>query len=175
MNRYGRQAHEHWAKWRPNQLSQIPDPDSFFTELGEAAETQIEALQIALAGDDPGGEDYLTKVGRLRMARFDAEGQVLREMVLLPPEPGHPEAEEPEYPDYPEDSEYPEDSGRQRDEDGNLLEPGVIGVTPWMPMVMTPDHPNYHDLDEYIQTDPGVVLHRVSPQEQGLNRDNPSR
>ena len=84
MNRYGRQAHEHWAKWRPNQLSQIPDPDSFFTELGEAVETQIEALQIALAGDDPGGEDYLTKVGRLRMARFDAEGQVLREMVLLP-------------------------------------------------------------------------------------------
>ena len=62
-----------------------------------------------------------------------------------------------------------------RDEDGNLLEPGVIGVTPWMPMVMTPDHPNYHDLDEYIQTDPGVVLHRVSPQEQGLNRDSPSR
>lgn len=105
------------------------------------------------------------------MARFDAEAQVLREMVLLPPEPGHPEAEEPEYPDYPEDSEYPETSGRLRDEDGNLLEPGVIGVTPWMPMVMTPDHPNYHDLDD----DPGVVLHRVSPQEQGLNRDTPNR
>ena len=45
-----------------------------------------------------------------------------------------------------------------RDEDGNLLEPGVIGVTPWMPMVMTPDHPNYHDLDEYIQTRPGGLV-----------------
>jgi hypothetical protein len=141
MNRYGRQAQEHWATWRPSQVSQIPDPESFFTELGEAVEKQIEALQIALAGDDPGGEDYLQKVGRLRMARFDAEAQVLREMVLLPPEPGHPQAEDPE---YPEDSET---SGQLRDEDGNLLEPGVIGVTPWMPVVMTPDHPNYHDLD----------------------------
>lgn len=150
MNRYGRQAQEHWAKWRPNQLSQITDPQTFFTELGEAVETQIEATQIAIAGDNPTGERYLNRVGRLGAARFDAEAQVLREMVLLPPEPGHPQADEdPDYPDYPEDSEYPETSGRLRDEDGNLLEPGVIGVTPWMPMVMTPDHPNYHDLDTH--------------------------
>jgi hypothetical protein len=119
MNRYGRQAHAHWATWRPNQLSQISDPESFFTELGEQVETQIEALQIALAGDDPGGEDYLQKVGRLRMARFDAEAQVLRELVLLPPEPGHPQAEDPTYP------QDPETSGRLQDEDGNLLQPRV--------------------------------------------------
>ncbi|MGI8665140.1 MAG: hypothetical protein ACR2N4_03790 [Jatrophihabitans sp.] len=147
MNRWGRQAHQHWATWRPNQLSQIEDPQTYFTELGETVETQIEALQIALAGDDPGGETYLQKLGRLRMARFDAEAQVLRELVLLPPESGHPQAEDPDYPTDPEDSEYPEDQGRLRDEDGHLLEPGVIGVTPWMPVVMTPDHPNYHDFD----------------------------
>ena len=39
------------------------------------------------------------------------------------------------------------------------MEPGVIGVTPWLPMVMTPDHPNYHDLEDT----PGVVFHQVSP------------
>ena len=101
MNRYGRLAQQHWAKWRPNQLSQIPDPETFFTDLGEEVERQIEALEIALAGDDPGGEDYLEKVGRLRTARMTAESQVLREMVLLEPEPGHPEAEDPQDRDLP--------------------------------------------------------------------------
>lgn len=137
MNRYGRLAQEHWATWRPTELSQIPDPEVFFSRLGEQVATQVDQLAADLAGDDPGGAEYLEKLGRLRMARFNAEAQVLREMVLLPPEPGHPEAEEPE----------------------QELPPGVVGVTEWMPMVMTPDHPNYHDLDD----DP--FLHRMMPEE----------
>lgn len=138
MNRYGRLAQQHWAKWRPNQLSQIPDPETFFTDLGEEVETQIEALEIALAGEDPGGEDYLEKVGRLRNARMTAESQVLREMVLLEPEPGHPDAEDPQDRDLP---------------------PGVIGQTDWMPMVLRPGDPGYHDLDD------SPFLHRVTPEE----------
>ena len=138
MNRYGRLAQQHWAKWRPNQLSQIPDPETFFTDLGEEVERQIEALEIALAGDDPGGEDYLEKVGRLRTARMTAESQVLREMVLLEPEPGHPEAEDPQDRDLP---------------------PGVIGQTDWMPMVLRPGDPGYDDLDD------SPFLHRVTPEE----------
>jgi hypothetical protein len=140
MNRYGRLAQEHWAKWRPNELSQIPDREAFFSTLGQEVAAQVEALAAALAGDDPGGEQGLQKQGRLEMARFNAQAQILREMVLLPPEPGHPDAEEEEEPE----------------ED---LPPGVIGVSEWMPMVMTPDHPNYHDLDD----DP--FLHRVTPEE----------
>lgn len=155
MNRYGRQAQQHWAMWRPNELSQIEDPDAHFTELGETVQTQIEAVTTALAGDDPGGETDLAKQARLETAKFHAEEQVLRELVLLPPEPGHPDAD-------PEDAENPLDAGRIRDEDGNLMEPGVIGVTPWMPMIMTPDHPNYHDLEDT----PGVVLHQVSQDDQ---------
>jgi hypothetical protein len=138
MNRYGRLSQQHWAKWRPNQLSQIPDPETFFTDLGEEVETQIEALEIALAGDDPGGEDYLEKVGRLRAARMTAESQILREMVLLEPEPGHPEAEDPQDRDLP---------------------PGVIGQTDWMPIVLRPGDPGYHDLDD------SPFLHRVTPEE----------
>lgn len=149
MNQYGRMAQQHWAKWRPNELGQIPDPESFFSELGEAVQTQIEAEQIALAGDDPGGEDYLQKVGRLRMARFNAEAKVLREMVLLEPEPGHPDGEDPQ--------------------DRNLP-PGLIGETDWMPMVLTPDHPNYHDLDD------SPFLHRVTPEELAArNSQEPSQ
>jgi hypothetical protein len=138
MNRYGRLAYQHWAKWRPNQLSQIPDPATFFADLGEEVETQIETMEIALAGDDPGGEDYLEKVGRLRTARMTAESQVLREMVLLEPEPGHPEAEDPQDRDLP---------------------PGVIGQTDWMPTVLSPDDPRYHDLDD------SPFLHRITPEE----------
>lgn len=146
MNRYGRLAQQHWAKWRPDQLSQIPDPETFFTELGEEAETQIQALEISLAGDDPGGEDYLQKVGRLRNARMTAESQVLREMVLLEPEPGHPEAEDPQETDLP---------------------PGVIGQTDWMPMVLRPGDPGYHDLDD------SPFLHRVTPEELAARQQTP--
>src|SRR5262249_40581804 len=87
-------------------------------------EEQIEELATALAGDDPGGEDYLEKLGRLRMARFTAESQVLREMVLLPPEPGHPEAEE---------------------EDDTPTWPAT---TDWLPTELTPNHPAYHEWDD---------------------------
>ena len=146
MNPYGRLAQQHWAKWRPNQLSQIPDPETFFTDLGEEVETQIEALEIALAGDDPGGEDYMEKVGRLRTARMTAESQVLREMVLLEPEPGHPEAEDPQDRDLP---------------------PGVIGQTEWMPTVLTPDDPRYHDLDD------SPFLHRITPEELAARQQTP--
>ena len=146
MNRYGRLAQQHWAKWRPNQLSQIPDRDTFFTDLGQEVETQIEALEIALAGNDPGGEDYLDKVGRLRMARMTAESQVLREMVLLEPEPGHPDAEDPQ----------------DRD-----LAPGVIGQTDWMPMVLRPGDPGYDELDD------SPFLRRVTPQEPATAQQPP--
>ena len=149
MNRYGRLAQQHWAKWRPNQLRQIEDPETFFTDLGQEVETQIEALEISLAGDDPGGEDYLQKVGRLRMARATAESQVLREMVLLEPEPGHPDAEDPADPADPADPDGPTQE----------REPGLIGQTDWMPMVLTPEHPNYHDLDD------SPFLHYVTPEE----------
>jgi hypothetical protein len=131
-NPYGRLARKHWAMWRPNELSQIPDPAEFFSRLGLEAEAQIDQLAADLAGDDPGGEGYLEKVGRLRMARATAESQVLRELILLPAEPGHREYDaEQEQADEP--SMYPAEA-------------------PWLPVVMTEDHPNYHDLDD----DPGL-------------------
>jgi len=130
MNRFGRQAQEHWGKWRPHQLSQIPDPEAFFSSLGLQVETQVELLSRDLAGDDLAGEGYLQKVGRLRMARLDAEAQVLREMVLLPPEPGHPE--------YDPEDDPSSDPGRPRT---------FLAQTEWLPVVMTADDPRYHELD----------------------------
>jgi hypothetical protein len=84
MNRYGVQAMSHWQEIDPDRYATIPDPETFFTALGTEVEQEIDELAMALAGKDRPGEDYLQKVGRLNMARFTAESDVLREMVLIP-------------------------------------------------------------------------------------------
>lgn len=87
MNRYGRMAQEHWRRWLPTRYRQIPDPNSFFTTLGQQVEERIVTLSTDIAEDDPPGEGYLDKVGRLNMARLQADEIVLAEQVLLPAEP----------------------------------------------------------------------------------------
>ena len=87
MNKYGRMAIRHWEKTDPDRFQQIPasDRETFFAELGERAEMEIQQLQDQLAGPDPAGESYLEKVGRLNMARLQAEERVLAELILIPP------------------------------------------------------------------------------------------
>ncbi len=86
MNQYGTRAKQHWQKYLPTRFQQLDDPDSFFSDLGEQIAQRVESLADDLAGNDPPGEGYMDKVGRLNMARRDAESQVLREMALLEPE-----------------------------------------------------------------------------------------
>ena len=88
MNHYGVTAKRHWERWLPIRYAAIQDPDNFFSTLGEEVAKRIADLTLDLAGDDPPREDYLVKVGRLNMARLQAEEIVLREQVLLSPEPG---------------------------------------------------------------------------------------
>jgi hypothetical protein len=89
MNQIGRQAQEHWRRWLPTRYAALDDPTGFFENLGQEAQERIEEVASDLAGDDPPGETYLAKVGRLRMARLQATELVLRE--LLPdPETGEP-------------------------------------------------------------------------------------
>ncbi len=88
MNRYGRLAHDHWKSTDPGRFSQIQDPDEFFSDLGETVEFQIQDQQLHLAGPDPATPEHgLEKVGRLNMARLQAEEVVLADLVwLTPPE-----------------------------------------------------------------------------------------
>ncbi len=81
MNEYGRRALEHWQRTKPQELSTIPDPEAFFSTLGETAASQVDSLADQLAGPDSPGEGYLEKVGRLRMAKYRAEEMVLAELV----------------------------------------------------------------------------------------------
>jgi hypothetical protein len=100
-------AQRHWAHWLPQRYATISEPDSYFSTLGQEAETQIEELTLELAGDDQPGEEYLAKAGRLTAARSRAEEIVLPQQVLLAPEPqtsGDPEdtSQPPASPALPE-------------------------------------------------------------------------
>jgi len=88
VNQYGEMARRHWARWLPARFAAIGNPQTFFKNLGDEAEQRITALAWELAGDDPPGEGYLDKAGRLGEARHRAEQIVLDEMILLPPELG---------------------------------------------------------------------------------------
>jgi len=88
VNQYAQMARRHWARWLPGRYAAIENPQTFFTGLGDEAEQKITALAWELARDDPPGEGYLAKAGRLGEARHRAEQIVLTEMILLPPEPG---------------------------------------------------------------------------------------
>ena len=99
MNQYGAMAQRHWARWLPERYAAISDPDSFFSNLGQEAASRTADLTAELAGPDPAGEAYLVKVGRLNMARLQAEEVVLPELILLPPEPGADE--DPDDPQAP--------------------------------------------------------------------------
>jgi hypothetical protein len=86
VNHYGAKARRHWRKHMPARLAQIPDLETFFTQLGEAAATQIDQIADALAQTKPPGEGYLEEMGRLETARRTAEVQVTREMLLVDPD-----------------------------------------------------------------------------------------
>lgn len=88
MNSYGMQAKAHWQRWLPTRYAGLTDPESFFTELGQRVETRIGDLMMELAGPDQPEAGYLETVGRLNNARARATEIVLRESVLLDPEPG---------------------------------------------------------------------------------------
>ncbi len=95
MNHYGAIARRHWQRWLPGRYAQISDPDSYFSTLGQEAALEIADLMMDLAGDDPPGEDFLTKTGRLSAARNQAQEIVLRE-ILPEPEPETQDGPQPD-------------------------------------------------------------------------------
>jgi hypothetical protein len=86
VNHYGAKALAHWRRHLPDQLAQIPDPEAFFTLLGETAEAEIDQVADSLADMTRPGEGYLQEVARLTTARHTAESQVMREMILVDPD-----------------------------------------------------------------------------------------
>lgn len=120
MNKYGQLALSHWQKWRPSAYSQIPDPETFFSDLGEQIETQVQEIEAATLANQPSQSDYLDRVGQLNMARLAAQEQVLAEMAYLPPEPGT-DPSDPEDPQDPSEA-LVDDEGMPTDRSHQLWE-----------------------------------------------------
>jgi hypothetical protein len=91
-NKYAEIARQHWTRTDPARVQAIADPETFFQQLGEQVESQVQALATQLAGPDQPGEEYLQKVGRLNMARLQAEEAVMSDLVWIS---GPPQDEAP--------------------------------------------------------------------------------
>lgn len=123
MNQYGGTARRHWQTWLPDAYAGIPDPETFFATLGEEVAQEIQERSRSLAGDDPPDEGYTTKLARLNAARLEAEGDVLRERVLLPPED-------------------------EKEED-----PATLPEEEWLPVVEDQTHPFWRQLRQETETE----------------------
>jgi len=82
-SKYSELARNHWTRTDPDRVRAIPDPETFFRLLGDQVETQVQELAQSLAGPDQPGEAYMEKVGRLNMARLQAEEAVLSDLVWI--------------------------------------------------------------------------------------------
>lgn len=90
MNRYALIAQDHWKRYAPSRYAALEDPESFFEELGENAEAEINLVADALERQIPSNLPYLERVGQLRAARLQAEEKTLSEMVFgITPEPAN--------------------------------------------------------------------------------------
>ncbi|MEN3308875.1 MAG: hypothetical protein V7603_5077 [Micromonosporaceae bacterium] len=87
MNQYGRRAQRYWQQSLPRQYDQIPDPETFFAQMGETLATQIEDLAEKIEQRTPAtppSQDFMANLGRINMARQEAEIEVFREMLPQP-------------------------------------------------------------------------------------------
>ncbi|MEV4871500.1 hypothetical protein [Streptomyces syringium] len=99
MNQYGRRAQQHWQEFRPGRIAEIDDPEAFFTELGIDVQNEVRRRWTAerLTGSAVVGESYPQRAGRLQQTRYEAEAEVLRELVLLPAEDDVDLADDPHF------------------------------------------------------------------------------
>ncbi len=87
MNRYGQMALDHNRQHRPVACSQIPDPDAFFAEAGEAIAAEVARLRDQILGPLRPGETFEEYRLRSYQASATAEELTLADHQLLQPAP----------------------------------------------------------------------------------------
>lgn len=121
MNEYGKRARQNWECLAPRALEKLlqAEPD-YFQKLGERAQEEVEILQLSLAGPDLPEETYFQKVGRLNMAKMQAE-EVVNHNLLTPPEDSWEVQDEDEESPHPEMTRFLE-MLRENDRDWREME-----------------------------------------------------
>lgn len=89
MGQIAQIAEQHHRKWLPKAYAAVAPARraAHFQEIEDEALRQIEELTEQLAGPATPGEPFADRAGLLRMARHNATEQVMRELVLVEPEP----------------------------------------------------------------------------------------
>ena len=85
MNHHGEQAKLHWSRYLPTSYGRIEDPETFFANLGEQADAEIEDLYLEYAGPEIPGETAEEKQERLTQAVNRATEEVYAELVTPSP------------------------------------------------------------------------------------------
>jgi hypothetical protein len=98
MNYHGTQAKLYWSRHLPASYSRLEDPETFFANLGEQADAEIEERYLEYAGPEIPGESAEDKQERLTLAMSRATEEVYAELVTpSPASQGEPqEDQEPE-------------------------------------------------------------------------------
>lgn len=86
MNRYGQMTHEHSRRHRPAAYLQIPDPVTFFAEVGQEISTAVSATRDELLGPMRPGETPEAYRIRSYQALAAAEELTLATHPFLQPE-----------------------------------------------------------------------------------------
>lgn len=84
MNELGRIAMSHWERFRPEEYRQMPNPRSYFTQVGLRAQEQVILLAEEMLRREPSKEDYVAEVGRQNMAKATAREMVLADLLMVP-------------------------------------------------------------------------------------------
>ncbi|MGQ0831655.1 MAG: hypothetical protein ACT4OV_08245 [Microthrixaceae bacterium] len=87
MNRYGQMALDHNRRHRPSLLAQVPDPETFFAQAGEAIAAEVAALRDEILGPVRAGENPEEYRTRSYQARTAAEELILSQHHLFQADP----------------------------------------------------------------------------------------
>jgi hypothetical protein len=94
---YTETVRRYYTEHRPLAMEALGNPqetEDFFRQLGALIEEQVQQSEDQIAGPAPVGETYLQHVGRLRMARLQAQEIALADLLYsTPPETGDEEEE----------------------------------------------------------------------------------
>lgn len=81
MNRYGLRAQRYYARWAPKALAEIPEPETFFSELGDLIQGQVLQISQEMESTLDPAAPYLERVAQLRAVQRDAEEVAMTDYV----------------------------------------------------------------------------------------------
>jgi hypothetical protein len=107
-------AAQWYQQYLPQIYDKITDKATYFGQLGDRAQQEIQQVADALAGTDPPDETFSQKLGRLKAAEQAATELVMRETLMSSPPPDWPDSDYPPVatpdPSMPPQKPTPEDN-----------------------------------------------------------------